>query len=383
MLGRKCESAGAIATPTVRLLRGFAQIRHAWAVLAIAVLLAKGAATTVDLKAEAAPPAPLLSGQAVPETSAMPPVPHASPASLRRGRLRPVSSWRYQLRRIETKEIAASEADLLVIDYAPDRVYGVELPFTPEDVAYMKSRPGGGKKLLLAYLSIGEAERYRTYWNNAWYDAPTRPAWLLDANPQWEGNFPVRFWDPQWQALVFGSPEAYLDRILAAGFDGVYLDRADVFQELLSERADSEDLMVRFIVALARYARSKKPDALIVMQNAEELVRHTEIRSVIDGLAKEDLLFGVHHDETPNPPDMVRDTLSDLAIAKRSGLKILVVEYLSTKVAAERASRRISDLGFLPLIGERSLGKLLFEPAPATPVGPATAPSAQPSSSTR
>lgn len=286
----------------------------------------------------------------------------AAAAAARRQRLQPVKSWRYQLRNIDINEIAAADDDLLVIDYAPDRVHGVELPFTSADVALMQSRAGGRRKLLLAYLSIGEAERYRTYWNNAWYDAMTRPHWLLDANPQWDGNFPVRFWDRQWQSIVFGSPDAYLERILAAGFDGVYLDRADVFQDLEKERADAEDEMASFIVRLARHARSIRPGTLIVMQNAEELVRRADVRHAIDGLAKEDLLFGVEHDEAPNSPGMISEALADLAIARRSGLKVLVVEYLSRKAPAEHASRRIIGLGYLPLIAERSLGTLRFEP---------------------
>lgn len=292
----------------------------------------------------------------------------APAAAARRLRLQSVKSWRYQLRNIDINEIAASDDDLLVIDYAPDRVHGVELPFSSADVARMQSRPAGGRKLLLAYLSIGEAERYRTYWNNAWYDAPTRPRWLLEANPQWIGNFPVRFWDRQWQSIVFGSPQAYLERILSAGFDGVYLDRADVFQDLETERTDAEDEMACFIVKLAEHARSIRPDVLIVMQNAEELVRRADVRLAIDGLAKEDLLFGVAHDEAPNPPDMVGETLADLAIAHRSKLPVLVVEYLSRQGPALRAIRRISGLGYLPLITERSLGTLRFEPQRTDPV---------------
>lgn len=299
----------------------------------------------------------------------IPPLPLASPAKERRRRLGAVRSWRYQLRRIDTAEIAGSDADLVVIDYAPDRVYGVELPFTREDVARMRAKPGGGRKLLLAYLSIGEAERYRTYWQNAWYDAPTRPSWLLRPNPQWDGNFPVCFWNPEWQRIIFGSADAYLDRILAAGFDGIYLDRADVFQELTGERPAAERDMADFIVRLAAHARAIKPDALIVMQNAEELVRRRDVRTSIDGLAKEDLLFGVNHDEAPNPPDMVRDTLADLALARTSGLKVLVVEYLSKATVAQRAQQRISKLGYVPLIAERSLGTFLHVPqdGPALP----------------
>lgn len=330
---------------------------------AVLSVLACAAVTTLESVAHAQ--APAVAASAAP----VPPLPLASPARVRRQRLAAVTSWRYQLRRIDIAEVAASAADLVVIDYAPDRVYGVELPFTREDVARMQRKPDGRARILLAYLSIGEAERYRTYWNNAWYDAPTRPEWLLAPNPQWDGNFPVRFWHPNWQAIVFGTAEAYLDRILAAGFDGVYLDRADVYQELVAERPGAEDDMAHFIVSLARHARTQKRDALFVMQNAEELVRRRAVRHAIDAVAKEDLLNGVNHDEKPNPQEMVRDTLADLTLARNAGRAILVVEYLSNASAAQHAVSRIKSYGYLPLIAERSLGTLEFKPARSSTAG--------------
>lgn len=292
-------------------------------------------------------------------------VAHASaegPAEARQKLLASVASWRYQLRRLDIDEIAAHPADLMVIDYAPDRYRGFEEPFSRADVARMQTKPDGRRRLLLAYLSIGEAERYRTYWNNAWYAPATRPPWLLAPNPRWDGNFPVRFWHAEWQAIVLGSPDAYLDRILAAGFDGIYLDRADVFQELLAENPRAERDMARFIVRIAAHARAQKPDTLVVMQNAEELLARREVLDAIDAIAKEDLLTGVAHDGKPNPPGMVRESLSHLRRAQAKGLAVLVVEYLDRTKAASAAETRIRGEGFLPLIAERSLGTLDFKP---------------------
>ena len=73
------------------------------------------------------------------------------------------------------------------------------------------------KRRVLAYLSIGEAEDYRWYWQSGW--EPGDPDWIVQSDPDWPGNYYVKFWDPAWQNILY----AYLDRILAAGFDGVYL----------------------------------------------------------------------------------------------------------------------------------------------------------------
>ena len=55
--------------------------------------------------------------------------------------------------------------------------------------------------------------------------------WLVDAeNPDWAGNYKVRYWEQGWQDLILSGPESYLNRITAAGFDGVYLDLIDAFE---------------------------------------------------------------------------------------------------------------------------------------------------------
>jgi cysteinyl-tRNA synthetase len=34
----------------------------------------------------------------------------------------------------------------------------------------------------------------------------------------------------EWQDIIFGDADGYLDRIMNAGFDGVYLDIIDAFE---------------------------------------------------------------------------------------------------------------------------------------------------------
>jgi cysteinyl-tRNA synthetase len=38
------------------------------------------------------------------------------------------------------------------------------------------------------------------------------------------------YWTKPWRDILFGTEEAYLDQILAAGFDGVYLDVIDAYE---------------------------------------------------------------------------------------------------------------------------------------------------------
>ncbi len=66
----------------------------------------------------------------------------------------------------------------------------------PDEIAQLKS----AGKTVLAYVSIGEAEDCRWYWDSAWENDP--PEWLGPENPEWEGNYPVKFWYPQWVEIV-------------------------------------------------------------------------------------------------------------------------------------------------------------------------------------
>jgi cysteinyl-tRNA synthetase len=128
----------------------------------------------------------------------------------------------------ETKEsfiqaVSATSYDLIVMDcFFNDQI------FSSAEIGRLKTKPNGGARLVISYMSIGEAEDYRFYWNAGWENNP--PDWLDAENPDWPGNYKVRYWEEEWQAVIFGAEEAYLDQILSAGFDGVYLDIIDAFE---------------------------------------------------------------------------------------------------------------------------------------------------------
>ena len=119
--------------------------------------------------------------------------------------------------------IRDTEYDVLIID----AFYGNKT-LNPDDVSSLKTKKCGGSRLIISYMSIGEAEDYRYYWQEDWKVGS--PDYLDKENPVWEGNYKVMYWDPDWQKIIFGSEDSYLDKILASGFDGVYLDIIDAFE---------------------------------------------------------------------------------------------------------------------------------------------------------
>lgn len=257
-----------------------------------------------------------------------------------------ISSWGYQLQNLNLAEIRDVQLDLLVIDHADDRGQA----WSSEVIDQLKTNPDGSHRLLLAYLSIGEAERYRSYWEASWDKAP--PVWLGNENPNWQGNYAVDYANDEWQRLIFGQKEALLDVIINQGFDGVYLDRVDAYYGLGLERRSE---MITFVAELSSYARSIHPDFLVIQQNAEELLTDASHRETVDGLAKEDLLFNVRNAGEENPPSMIIASTRFIDLIAQEHKPVLVVEYDLNQDQAEKASRAINELGYTLALANRRL----------------------------
>ena len=292
----------------------------------------------------------------------------AAPAQSRSGRraLTSVASWGYQLQKIDIAKAAASPFDLLVVDYSRDG--SAENALTPAEVARLQQKPDGSRRLVIAYISIGEAESYRYYWDDAW--KRTKPRWLLGENPEWEENYSVCFWEPEWQALMCGSREAYVDRIMAAGFDGIYLDKCDVYEDLqrhfrkvADTRPAIERDMIGFVERISRHARSKDPGFLVVMQNAEGLLEHKATIGLIDAVAKESLIYGAEVSEKINAREEFEYAQEQLDKVKAAGKPVLVVEYLNSPAKIREAATLCERLGYVLYISpkDRELDKLNYD----------------------
>ena len=278
-------------------------------------------------------------------------------------------SWAFQLKNLgpeEQKKIAASPFDMVVIDSEqfPDTR---EIPLTKDEVERMKIRPDGSKRLVIAYFSVGEAETYRYYWKPEWNK--TKPSWVGKENKEWKENFLVKYWEPTWQNIVFGSPNAFADRILAAGFDGFYIDRADAYY-YFGDTKEARDRMSSFIIKLTSYMRKVKPDVAILVQNAEELLDRADYVAAIDGIAKEDLLYGIRHREEPNKKEEVTWSMGLLKPFRAQNKAVFVIEYLTRADYKSDAKRQLDAANFVMYTGPRGLASLNTEAASAAGEGP-------------
>jgi cysteinyl-tRNA synthetase, unknown class len=119
--------------------------------------------------------------------------------------------------------IADTNYDLVIMD-----AYFENDPITSEDLDQIRYKANGGQRLLIAYMSIGEAEDYRPYWDPTWSFNP--PSWLGATNPDWPGNYKVNYWDPLWQSYIYGQDDSYTHQLITSGFDGTYLDIIDAYE---------------------------------------------------------------------------------------------------------------------------------------------------------
>lgn len=251
-----------------------------------------------------------------------------------------VTSWAIQLQG-DLTALTAAQADLVVVD--PDHVRWSSSP------PLLRARTGGKPRMVLAYLSIGEAETERPYWAKCCADRP--PEWATRREQGWAGNLAVRFWHADWQGIV----KARLQEIIAAGYDGVYLDRADIWEVMVGERGSAREDMIAFLRDLSRLAKETRPGFIVFGQNAEELLDDASYLAALDGFAKEDLLHGVGHDGKRNPDEMIRHSVGEMKRVAAAGKPVLVVEYLPDGPLGEAVRREIAALGFIPFFTGRNL----------------------------
>ena len=289
--------------------------------------------------------------QTPPEETAVPAPAPDVPRPQSPGALDAVDDFLYQLQGLDLAAVGDSNYDLVVMDYSRDGTSAGE--YSREEIQALKNSPGG-PKVVLAYMSIGEAEDYRFYWQAGWRRGT--PEWLDRVNPDWAGNYKVHYWVPEWQSIVLG----YTDRLLAVGFDGAYLDIIDAFeyfQDLGRETAAQD--MADFVAALREHVQAAGATFYLVPQNAPELAAIVpEYLDSIDGIAQEDIYFGYDEDDQTTPPEITGGLEENLDLFRSAGKLVLTVDYADSPEKVREAYRRSRAKGYVPFVTVRGLDQL-------------------------
>lgn len=294
-------------------------------------------------------------------------------------RLSTARSFAYQLQGFSIEQLAASTYDVLIIDYSFDGTSAGAVTRSQVDAI----KVGHPNRKVLAYLSIGEAERYRYYFSRSWIQRgtgackvrPSRraPAWLGDPNPSFCDNFNVKFWDRTWRDVLFTRKKGrsgYLDRIIAAGFDGVYLDIIDGYRHWDREegngiRPRAATDMATLVLAIAKHARvtKKMPGFIVVPQNGSDILDEippllsTKYLEAIDAIGAEDTFYFGDADEN-NSLDPQAETIRFLERFIEYGRPVLAVDYVTDASKISDFVSRACAAGFIPQVARRELDTL-------------------------
>ena len=130
-----------------------------------------------------------------------------------------INTSKYTSKTAFISAVKATNFDVLIID----AFFKDSTAFSSADITSLKTKANGGRRLVLSYMAIGQAENFRWYWNPDWKTNP--PAWLVPGeDPKWPGNYNIKYWTPEWKSIIYGYSGSYTQRLIDAGFDGTYLD---------------------------------------------------------------------------------------------------------------------------------------------------------------
>lgn len=124
---------------------------------------------------------------------------------------------------IYISSLANTNYDILIID-----LFFNDIMLNTGDINKLRTKPNDSDRLVIAYMSIGEAEDYRYYWDDDWNK--NKPDWIEKENPNWKGNYKVKYWFDDWKNIIIYAQDSYLNKIINSGFDGVYLDIIDAYE---------------------------------------------------------------------------------------------------------------------------------------------------------
>ncbi len=120
---------------------------------------------------------------------------------------------------------ADSDFDIIVIE----PFFRSDEPFTASEVARLQRKATGDRRLVLAYLNVGAVENWRYYWQVDWQSDD--PDWIGETySDDYPDEFWARYWRPEWHDIIYRADDSFLNRILAQGFDGVFLDNIDAYE---------------------------------------------------------------------------------------------------------------------------------------------------------
>jgi|GEM_PF-2441398 len=244
-----------------------------------------------------------------------------------------IDSWACVYSRMSVAELSSSPAALLVID--PDF-------YSAEEIKSVKQ----SRKIVLAYISIGEAENYRSY-----FPKIKGKSYLGSENPSWKGNFMVEYSHPEWKRILC----EYSQKIIEKGFDGLLFDVVDSWENH-GTNSQTRSSMTGLIVSLAEFLRAKNPALILLLQNSDRLFENPKVMQLFNGLTQESLFYSWRAEHLSWHQQ--RDKIARLRNLRQQGKFIGLLEYTRIKSNITKCKTEAFSYGFIPYFSEKELDRL-------------------------
>lgn len=136
------------------------------------------------------------------------------------------NSRRYASKGEWVDALSDTNYDLLIVD----PFFKFSQPLTAEDVARLRQKKIGARRLVFAVLDVAVAEDTRPYWQSTW--ELNDPAWLRFPDKENPAGTVADYWNSEWKRIV----GIYFKSIMDMGYDGVVLkglDRHKTFERII------------------------------------------------------------------------------------------------------------------------------------------------------
>ena len=210
------------------------------------------------------------------------------------------------------------------------------------------------KVILIAYISVGEAENYRFYWDTI-QNTPV----VIRKNPNWEGNYYVDVRSKEWQDLLL---KEVIPRIRQSGFKGLMLDTLDTADMLESEDPVKFAGSRQAMIDLVRKIHTQYPDLFLISNNGFPLLN--DIGPSLSGTLVEDIHMMIDFESHGYKPVPYEDREYKVNILKetmeRFRLPVFAIDYVASQdeELIKKCIEESKALGFKPYLAEKNLSEI-------------------------
>jgi uncharacterized protein (TIGR01370 family) len=218
--------------------------------------------------------------------------------------------------------------------------------------------------IVLAYVSIGEADNERRYWAD-WKPAKNTPdnpdiprttvnekdPMFIGEDPGWEGSYFVDASNPKWHDILLNEEIPYILWLGDGKYDGLMMDLVDVVDEYKGYSNQNE--MRQGMIDLIKEIREKYKNLLLVPNRGFGILR--EMAPYIDAFKFEEMTGA--YGNIPGEPNYGKYYLKiedgersnqeeiDLLISvlKDYSMPVLVLDHVQTEPPDEEMAKRCFD----------------------------------------